>query len=180
MPNRTQLVAIIFLLLCSTIGSADDAPPSPERVRAACDLFCSEPLGEHARLCAAVIWKFSEESDLVKVTVGPHYLPWMKRDDIPKHTDLLVVAFIAGNVASQLDSGVKASDPYSGIIQVFRVYRALNAKDSSYEIAEIEHLLALHREGKLSEHFESLAKKVKKSREAQKEARDGDDDNGDR
>ena len=79
---------------------------------------------------------------------------------------MLLGAFIAGNVLAQLDSGVKRNDSYSGMIQVFRVYRHLKAEEPAYNVPEIEDLLALHRRGELAPHLAKL------EAEEEKEARD--------
>lgn len=86
------------------------------------------------------------------MTIGRKALPWFGEKDY-RHNELLLCAFIAGNVRSQLDSGVNANDSYSGLIQVFRVYRYLKKKVRNYSIPGVEDLLKLHKDGKLMEYL---------------------------
>ena len=76
-----------------------------------------------------------------------------------------LAAFTAGNVRSQLDSGVCRDDPYSGLIAVFRVYRHLKKANPELTIPEVETLLELHQQGKLMEHLAKEKERLAKERE---------------
>jgi hypothetical protein len=106
------------------------------------------------------IVEFITKSDKVNVVVSPETAPWVNKGN-NENSALLLVAFLAGNALSQLDSGIKRSDPYSGTLQVFRLYRRLQTKNKKYQVPEIEELFKLHQNGKLISYFEKISSKQK-------------------
>ena len=69
------------------------------------------------------------------------------------------MAFMAGNVQAQLESGVKGNDPYSGFLQVLRVYHLVRQQDKEYKLEAVEKLLKMHKEGKLLKYALELKEK---------------------
>ena len=101
-------------------------------------------------------------------TTCPPSNPLGKKED--DRSLLLFAAYVGGNTRSQLLSGVKQNDRYSGLVTLFAVYRRLQAKDKEYRIAEVDHLRKLHEGGKLLAHLVELERKMptKLSPEAEK------------
>lgn len=162
--SRQSLSTMLLLPVLSLIVAVPLATqtPSERQVRHAIGTFCEQPLDDKGRAAAKVLIEFAEASAAVSITVAQEYTPWLKADRVPKHSELLLRAYIAGNTLGQLDSGVKGNDPYSATIQVFRVYRHLKANDPTYSVPEIEDLLELHRKGALPAHFAKLAENRQK------------------
>jgi hypothetical protein len=149
---RQAIGLAVVLGFLGGLGLAAAAPPpkQPEgEVRQASAVFLEQPLSEAGKAAAKTIVDFAVECDNVTVDVDSVSVPWFGEGKKNKYGSELAVAYIAGNLLSQLDSGVKRNDPYSGLIQVFRVYRQLKAKDASCSIPEVENLLAMHRKGEL-------------------------------
>src|SRR5262245_25233227 len=154
--------SILSALLClASIGTAQSQTPSEAAVRRAISTFCDAPLSTKGRAAPKTILEFGEASDAVLITISPGYVPWTRADKKYENSELLLAAYVAGNVLGQLDSGVKGNDAYSGMIQVFRVYRHLKAKDASFKVPEIEDYLEMHRKGELAVHFAKVAKESK-------------------
>jgi hypothetical protein len=162
----------IFILALAGWGAAGEpaAKHTEADFRRAAAKFLEQPLSEEGRTAVLTILEFAEESDKVTVVIGPWFVPWMRlgEDKKPEHLNLLLAAYTAGNVLSQLDSGVNANDTYSATIQVFRVYRYLKSRDSSYAVPEVETLLEIHRKGGLATHFDKAEKEGKENQDKEK------------
>jgi hypothetical protein len=96
---------------------------------------------------------------IIKLVI-PDYDFWNNSSDI--HLPYLLSAYRAGNIKAQFDAGVKRSDRYSGMIQVFKIYHLIQKKDENYKVKEIEDLKRLHAKGKLMEHLKKVGPKKKK------------------
>jgi hypothetical protein len=141
------------------------AAPTPEvsesDFRRAAAIFLAEPASAEGRAAVQTVIAFSAATDKVEVTISPGLTPWTFKVKKYKNDELLLGAYIAGNTLGQLDSGVKGNDPYSGIIQVFRVYRYLKAQDRTLSVPDIDALLAIHKKGELAVHLAKIGKEKK-------------------
>jgi hypothetical protein len=122
-------------------------------------VFLDDPHHKDAKEMAKVLIVFTMESPKATVVLGSEELKWIgkKGDD---RSVLLFAAYIGGNTRSQLLSGVKQNDRYSGLVALFAVYRKLQDKDKDFKIAEVEELRKLHADGKLLAHVVELEKKM--------------------
>ncbi len=159
---RARSVTVCALLAAvGAVGAARGRNEAPEvgekEARQAIATFLKDPLGRAARDAGKKIAVFVIQSKDVEVVVGKEEAAWLGKE--VKHGGLLTMAYLAGSAQSQLDTGVVRHDPHSGLVQVFRVYRTLQQKDKKYKVAEVEKLLALHREGKLMKHLADLHEK---------------------
>jgi hypothetical protein len=141
------VVVTVCCVLVTRIARAETAVRE-ETLRRAVSTFLKQPTSSASKHSARTILKFAEESEDVSVLISRKAVPWVGGKKY-EHREILLCAFIAGNVLSQLDSGVNANDPYSGLIKVFRVYRYLKKRKKGYTVPEVERLLAMHKEGKL-------------------------------
>ncbi len=114
-----------------------------------------EPESERGQVAAAIIVRFAKESSDVKVTAGKLYLPWMDTKPLPKESSTLLVAYIAGSVHSQLESGTKENDALAGEEQVIETYLKLQQATPALHIEAVEKFIGLKKEGKLKEYLES-------------------------
>jgi len=153
--------AVVAAVVVTAGALAAETQISEEAVRSAIETFLQNPTvpSESARTIAL----FTEESDAVHVIVNLDVSCTYLREKYG-HTGELMMAFVAGNIRSQLDSGIYGDDPYSGLLAVFRVYRHLKKANTDWTIPEVETLLDLHRQGKLAEHLAKEKERFAKER----------------
>jgi hypothetical protein len=153
---RILSLAAVLGLLVGARASAQETKPelNDKQFRRAVTVFLEDPLGEKAKDIAKFIMAFASQTPKAVVFLGKEEMKWFgKRDD---NGMLLLAAYAAGNVQSQLDSGVKRNDRYAGLLSLFHVHRALKEKGAGYENAVVDDLLKLHREDKLLPHLIEL------------------------
>ena len=119
--------------------------------------FLEDPLGKNAKNYARAIMKFAIQTPKAAIVFGEEEMKWIGKDK--KYSFLLFPAYIAGNTQSQLNSGVKRNDRYSGLLSLFRVYRTLKKHNKEFKTEAVEKLLKLHKEGKLVQYLLELEKK---------------------
>lgn len=159
---RSAILLVVLSVPSGCVLAAEELPKGWEDgFRRACADFLVKPPTREGRVAAKQILEVAVKSEAVDVTISTDFCPWMAPGKDYKHAELLLAAYVAGNCLAQLDSGVAANDPYSGAIQVFRVYRHLKSQDASYAVSEIDALLALHKKGELAAHFAKAAKQDK-------------------
>ncbi|HEX5009092.1 MAG TPA: NTF2 fold immunity protein [Planctomycetota bacterium] len=125
------------------------APATDGDVKHSLAVFAETPLGSEGEAALATIVDFAEASAKVEIVVSEEFVPWIgAQEDVP-HSELLLGAWVAGNVRSQLDSGVTRSDAYAGMLQMFAVYGALKATEPKFKVPAIEGFLDRHRRGEL-------------------------------
>jgi hypothetical protein len=153
-----------FILLFFIAGNieAKDKPISKDVALKAIAIFEKEPLTENGKGAAAIIASFAEESEAVTVKISSAVTPWYKSEKEYKNGHLLLVAFIAGNIKSQLERKVCADDSHAGLLQLFKTYDQFKKADKNLKIPEIDHLVELHSKNKLKEYLEEAAKKEAK------------------
>jgi hypothetical protein len=133
--------------------------------------FLNDPHHKSAGDWSRLIMLYAQQSSSTELLLGRDEMHWVALDPGERRSLLLLAAYAAGNIQSQLNSGVKRNDRYSGVLTLFRVYRSLQEQDGKFRIAAVENLLALHREDKLVEHLRKLdAEKPTKLTRAEEEA----------
>ena len=161
--RRTILLAVLLLAFASA-GRADDKDSkgptiSDQIVRQTSSVLLEDPLNKSARDWARLILLYTQQKSNVEVLFGSEELRWSGVEKGDPSSLLLLAAYAAGNIQSQLNSGVKRNDRYSGLLTLFRVYRALREKNAQFRIAAVEDLLARHKEAKLTPHLQKLEEK---------------------
>jgi hypothetical protein len=152
---------MLLLIVPSSIGSADEkdreGPKISDKIfRQTSSLFLNDPLNKSARDWARLIMLYTLDNPNVDVVLGREEMRWAGFDKADAHTLLLLAAYAAGNIQSQLNSGVKRNDRYSGVLTLFRVYRAMREQDEKFQVPAVDDLIALHQEGKLLPHLQKL------------------------
>lgn len=166
---RFFCLALLLFGLASSAG-ADDRKKSAVRIseesfRRISSTFLNEPLSKSAPDYSRLIMLFAlDSSDSTAVFFGGDEWSWTGLDSDDSHALLLLAAYSSGNALSQLNSGVKRNDRYSGLLTLFRVYRVLqeNAgqeKKKAFKITAVDKLLELHRQNKLLPYLQELDKK---------------------
>lgn len=158
MPKKS-LCLVPLVAACLALNSfADDKPELTEKqFRRASAMLLEDPLADGAGDLAKLALVFVMQTPKAGVMLGEEEMKWIGKDD--KRSLLLFGAYLAGNAQSQLNSGVKRNDRYSGLLSLFQVYRQLQAKDKDFKIADVDELLKLHKEDKLVAHLIELEKK---------------------
>jgi hypothetical protein len=148
----------LVLALALPAAAQPEKPQVAEKdFRRALFVLLEEPAHEKNQELAKLIVAFVSQTPQAAVVLGKDELKWFGDDK--ERALVLMAAYTGGNAQSQLNSGVKRNDRYSGLLCVFQVYRGLRAKDARFRNAEVDALLKLHREGKLQKHLESMDRK---------------------
>jgi hypothetical protein len=157
---RTLSLTVLLLVFASVIHADDKERKglkmSDQDLRRTCSVFLNEPLNKSSRDWARLIMLYALETPNAAIVFGKEELHWAGLDKADERSLLLLAAYVSGNIQSQLNSGVKRNDRYSGVLTLFRVYRALRENDEQFKVDAAESLLALHQEGKLLWHLQKL------------------------
>jgi hypothetical protein len=152
--TRTTLTALAFLF-CASCGLA--VTPSKEEVLGAIAVMEKNVTSPEAPGAAKTIVVYAQLSDDVMVDIGQEQLPWVseKWNLAPEKErtcqSLLMAAFVAGNVKSQLKAEKAEDDTYAGWIFTIYTYRQL--KDHfAFRSPAIEELIKMQADGKLRDH----------------------------
>ncbi len=175
--NTCRTISLTLLVLVlgfpSLAGQKDRKGPeiSDKVFRQSSSLFLDDPLNKSAPDWARLILLYSQQTSNAALALSREELLWSGLDQDEPRSLLLLAAYCSGNIQSQLNSGVKRSDRYSGLLTLFRVYRALRMQNDQFRITTVDDLLTLHEEGKLVSHLQNLeAKKPAKLTPAEEEA----------
>lgn len=158
---------VLGVLLLFAFGAAGHAqkrdnkgPKISEKIfRQTSSLLLDDPLSRSARDWSRLILLYTLQTSEAVMVLGPDEMSWAAMDRNDPHSLLLLAAYAGGNIRAQLNSGVKRNDRYSGLLTLFRVYRALREKDAKFRIAEVDNLLKLHADNRLTAHLQKLDEK---------------------
>lgn len=163
--NNCRTISLTLLVLVfgsSSLAEQKDrkGPEISDKVfRQSSALFLDDPLNKSAPDWARLILLYSQQTSSAAVVFGREELSWSGLDRDHPRSLLLLAAYSAGNIQSQLNSGVKRNDRYSGLLTLFRVYRALREQNEQFRISSVEDLLTRHEEGRLVLHLQNLEAK---------------------
>src|SRR6266853_6056433 len=108
------LITIALFTVAGSLRAADDvdwANVKSDTVLKAIALFKSDPGGTNAPGTMAIIANYAEARTNVHVTINSGYLPWLSQKPEIKNGEVLLAAFVAGNVQAQLEKRVKQDHP---------------------------------------------------------------------
>jgi len=154
------MIGSILVAVCLLFPQPATAPGSGKAEKNAAALKSIERFLDHpeAGEDARAVMKFAEESDDCNVQLDvDHVLTWASHKPNYPDSDVLVAAFVAGNVRSQLQSGKVADDSYQGLLAVFKVYEKLREANKDLKIPEIEDLQVKEKAGQLRDFLEKAA-----------------------
>jgi hypothetical protein len=161
---RKTLAAALFAAFAAC---ALAAAPSRQDVLGAITILERNATSPEAVTAAKTIVNYAQDSDDVMVDIGPDQIPWVEeRWGLDKERELsyqsiLLAAFVAGNVRSQIKNERAEDDTYSGWIFAIRTYDRLRAK-APFHSASIEQLSRMESEGTLRQHAKELRDKADK------------------
>ncbi len=125
------MAAVLF-----AFSSAMGATPSREEVTSAIAQLEDNFVKAASVDAAKVVVNFAEQSKEVQINISAKTVPWIKEtwglepDQEQSIRSMLLAAYLAGNIKSQLAAGKSVDDPYAGWIFVCRAYRQFLLKVS--------------------------------------------------
>jgi hypothetical protein len=152
------LLAVSFLALAGT-GFA--ATPSRHEVLVAISVLERSVTGQDAIDAAKTIVVYAQDSEDVAVDIGPGQLPWVSEEwGLDKARELecqsmLLAAFVAGNVKSQIKNARTEDDTYSGWVFAIDAYNRLRAI-GPFRSPSIEELSRMEADGTLLRHAREI------------------------
>lgn len=156
---RRAMLALLFLGCCvwavkSPVFAAGEAPVATKaQVLSAIWIFGDAPLSEEGQVAAKLIVNAASDRDDVEIVIDQRLYPWLMDTEPKEKRQALLASLIAGNMRSQLETGISKDDTYSGMLFLFRVYNSIKSTDQAFSIAAIEEQLAAHREGELHQYI---------------------------
>ncbi len=153
MLRRALIACAALVLACRGLA----ATPTKQDALEAISVMEKTVVGPAATEAAKTIVVYAQLSDDVMVNIGPDQLPWVEekwhlaKGRAQACQALLMAAFVAGNIKSQLKNDRAEDDTYSGWIFAIETYRRLKAAEN-FVSPSIEALAKLQAEGKLLQH----------------------------
>ena len=128
-----------------------DTPITKAQVLKAINTFQTDPVGKEGFAASAVIMTFARSSAAVHVSVTRDTTPWLTNKDASDADtrNILLTAYVAGNLAAQLKSGHASDDVYAGWEQLLNTYAQLLHINSAAKIEEVEELKKKEADGTL-------------------------------
>ncbi|MHB1423209.1 MAG: hypothetical protein ACYC3I_08455 [Gemmataceae bacterium] len=165
---RTISLAVLLIAFGSARGAEKKKDKgleiSDKLFRQTSSLLLEDPLNRSNRDWSRLIMLYALNAPNADIVLGQQELRWAGVENNDPHALLLLAAYTAGNIQSQLNSGVKRNDRYSGLISLFRVYRALHQQNENFKVAAVDDLLTLHEKDKLVRHVQKLDEKKPEKR----------------
>ena len=138
-------------------GACAAAPPSKQDVLLAISVLEKNITGPEAADAAKTIVVYAQESDDVMVDIGQDQLPWigerwgLEHGREQSNQSLLLAAFVAGNIRSQIKNDKAEDDTYSGWVFAIDAYKRLRTK-APFRSPAMETLLKMEDDGTLLQH----------------------------
>ncbi len=155
---RMGLTAALFAA-CASLGFA--AAPSRSDALAAIAVLEKSVTGPEAAAAAKTIVTYAQVSEDVMVNLGPDEIPWVgEKWGLDKERELacqsiLLAAFVAGDVRSQIKNDRAEDDTYSGWVFAISIYNKLRAKEA-FRSPSIEALSKMEVDGSLLRHAKEI------------------------
>jgi hypothetical protein len=148
-----------LLIVLLGVARATAEPVTRRQVLAAIAVLEKDVTSAAALEAAETVTRFGKESATVLITVGTETMPWVQVDtpapEIPVRA-LLMAAYFAGDIKSQLEKRQPLDDPYSGWLATIAAYRQIRRKQPEMVIPEVEDLIKKEQTGTLKQEAEEL------------------------
>src|SRR5690242_16064615 len=126
---RSAGISLFFACCITVLGLSEGyAAPTRSEAQRAMTVFFSNPGSFEARSAGQVILKYAEASKDHEVYIDPEYMPWINDPRLPSGSNVLFIAFIAGNLQEQFRKGTSQPEAYAGVQAVLRVYQRIREK----------------------------------------------------
>jgi hypothetical protein len=162
MTTLRRTLAAALLVAFASCGWA--ATPTKHEALQAITVLEKNVVGEEAAEAARTIVTYANLSDDVLVNLGPDEIPWVdEKWGLDKDAELscqsmLLAAFVAGNVRSQIKNDRAEDDTYSGWVFAIDAYNRLRAK-GPFKSPSIESLSKMEADGTLLQHAREVQSK---------------------
>ncbi|MGA2016353.1 MAG: hypothetical protein ABSH26_05315 [Opitutaceae bacterium] len=159
MPIPRLLITAAALAAAASACVA--APPSKQDVLLAISVLEKNITAPEAADAAKTVVIYAQQSDDVMVDIGQDQLPWigerwgLDRAREQSNQSLLLAAFVAGNIRSQIKNDRAEDDTYSGWVFAIDAYKRLRSK-ASFRSPAIETLQKMEDEGTLLQHAKDV------------------------
>jgi hypothetical protein len=156
-----MILRTIGLLLIVLLGIArvTAEPVTRREVLAAIAVLEKDVTSSDALKAAETVTRFGKESETVLITIGTETMPWVQSDppesEVPVRV-MLMAAYFAGDIKSQLQKRQPVDDPYSGWLATITAYRQIRKKQPEMVIPEVEELIKKEQTGTLKQEAEDL------------------------
>ena len=155
-------LTLVLLLLCAATSTVlADKTASKADIMKAIETFQKDPSSKEGFAAAAVIINFAKTSPVIRISVTHETTPWLtdKNASDADTRNILLNAYIAGNVKAQLKLGHPLDDVYAGWEQVLDTYAQLLRINSAAKIEEVDELKKKDADGALQAYADSLGTK---------------------
>ncbi|MCE0496667.1 MAG: hypothetical protein LV481_01785 [Methylacidiphilales bacterium] len=161
MKNLAAIFVLGALLGASVTRASAERTVSRDEVLKAISVFQADPSSQQGSEASETILAFARTSDAVHISLSHAVVPWVKKGDSPDADtrNMLLAAYVAGNVSSQLKSGKAHDDVYAGWEQVLTTYAQLLAINPAAKISEVEDLKDREADGKLQAYADEVSGK---------------------
>jgi len=156
------LGAILLLLLADAGSVQADKTVSRDAALQAIAVFQKDASSAEGVSAASTIMAFVRTSDAVHVSLSKAAVPWLKGGPEAPDADtrgMLLTAYIAGNIHSQLAGGKSGDDVYAGWQQVLATYAQLLEINPAAKIAEVDDLKKKEAAGNLRAYAAEVQRK---------------------
>lgn len=139
----------------SQTGAGKDSPKivvTNEQILKVIALFRQDPAKAIDQGAGRLILDFAEASPDVEIKVTTEVMPWMgdSKPD-PKQSSVMLAAFFAGEIKSQLESHTTKDDAMAGVLQMIETYQQMKKVDPAFHFDAVEKWITLQSQGKLKE-----------------------------
>jgi len=120
----------------------------------------NDPLSPEGVAAAGLILAYSEVAEEIEVDIFRPALPWLGTDPdgFPPYTEVLLAAYLAGDIQAQLAAGQKGAQVLPAVRMLLKVYQKIRAEDSDFQLPVMETMLDAERKGTLAQLIESARK----------------------
>jgi hypothetical protein len=153
---KNAWLAALVMAAFSLFPSQLFAAPSEARVKQNIETLLRNPTSDAARSAGAAIIEFAGKSPNYHIELQVGYMPWVKDRALPKGSQILLAAFVAGNLREQMRKNTSKPEPYAGVLAALEVYQKIKRTNGDFVIPKAEKFLAMEREGTLRQHIASV------------------------
>lgn len=129
---------------------------SEVNVRKAIQILINHPDSSAARSAGRVVLKFAGTTPHYKIQISLCYLPWADSQNLPDGSQMLLAAFVAGNLQEQIRKNTSKPEPYAGVLAIIEVYQKMSRTRPDFKIPKVDEFITMEKRGVLRTHVESL------------------------
>lgn len=129
---------------------------SQAEVRKAIQTLINQPNSSAGQKAGRMVLEFADATPDYQIRISLSYLPWANSPDLPDGSQMLLAAFVAGNLQEQIRKNSSRPEPYAGTLAVIKVYQKMSQQRPGFKIPKVENFIAMESRGVLRAHIESV------------------------